>query len=299
MARSFTHWAISATGPAASRRTTAITASTRSTLSTHGASVGDRRSPPQHPRSVGSRPARQQPRSQQQSDIHTAQPGCLSYKLAAGPTAYAGYSEANRGPTPLELACANRAKPCLLESFLVADPPLKQVVAHTYEAGLRDNRPFFGGNLEGKAGLFRTDTTDDIINLASLIAGRGFFQNVPGSRRQGLETSLRYQSSQWSAYAAYSLVDATYRFTGALSSPNNPFADENGNVHVVPGKRIPGIPMHQAKFGIDFRPRPEWTLGADAIAVGSRYFLGDDANQNPRLPGYWLLNLRAAYQPIK
>ena len=70
-------------------------------------------------------------------------------------------------------------------------------------------------------------------------------------------------------------------------------------MHVVPGKRIPGIPMHQAKFGIDFRPRPEWTLGADAIAVGSRYFLGDDANQNPRLPGYWLLNLRAAYQPIK
>jgi len=38
---------------------------------------------------------------------------------------------------------------------------------------------------------------------------------------------------------------------------------------------------------------------ADAIAVGSRYFLGDDANQNPRLPGYWLLNLRASYQPIK
>jgi len=223
----------------------------------------------------------------------------LTYKLAAGPTAYIGYSEANRAPTPLELACANRAKPCLLETFLVADPPLKQVVAHTYEAGVRDNRPFLAGKIEGKAGLFRTDSTDDIINLASLIAGRGFFQNVPGTRRQGLETSLRYESAEWSGYASYSLIDATYQFTGDLSSPNNPLADENGNVHVVPGKRIPGIPMHQVKFGVDFTPRPEWTVGADAVAVGSRYFLGDDANQNTKLPGYLLVNLRASYHPIK
>jgi iron complex outermembrane receptor protein len=102
----------------------------------------------------------------------------------------------------------------------------------------------------------------------------------------------------WSAYGAYSLVDATYQFTGDLSSPNNPLADENGNVHVVPGKRIPGIPLHQAKFGIDVTPSPEWTLGADAVAIGSRYFLGDDANQNPKLPGYVLINLHAAYRPV-
>ena len=223
----------------------------------------------------------------------------LTYKLAAGPTAYIGYSEANRAPTPLELACSNRAKPCLLESFLVADPPLKQVVARTYEAGLRDNRPLLGGKLEGKAGLFRTDSTDDIINLASLIAGRGFFQNVPGTRRQGLEASLRYQSTEWSAYAAYSLIDATYQFTGDLSSPNNPSADANGNIHVTPGKRIPGIPLHQGKLGLEFMPTPQWKLGADAVAVASRYFLGDDANQNQKLPGYWLVNLHASYQVTK
>ena len=159
--------------------------------------------------------------------------------------------------------------------------------------------PVFGGRLEGKAGLFRIDSTDDIVNLASLIAGRGFFQNVPGTRRQGLETSLQYQSSQWTAYAGYSLIDATYRFTGDLPSPNNPLADANGNVHVVPGKSIPGIPLHQAKFGFDFMPTPDWKLGADAVAVGSRFFLGDDANQNKKLPGYWLLNLHSSYQVTK
>jgi iron complex outermembrane receptor protein len=223
----------------------------------------------------------------------------LAYKVTSGLTAYLGYSEANRAPTPLELACSSRAKPCLLENFLVADPPLKQVVARTTEAGLRSKLPVFDGRFEGKLGLFRTDSTDDIINLASLIAGRGFFQNVPGTRRQGVEASLQYQSTRWLAYAGYSLIDATYRFAGDLPSPNNPLADANGNVHVVSGKRIPGIPLHQGKLGLEFMPTPQWKLGADAVAVGSRYFLGDDGNQNQKLPGYWLVNLHASYQVTK
>ena len=93
-----------------------------------------------------------------------------------------------------------------------------------------------------------------------------------------------------------SFLDATYRFTGDLPSPNNPMADAEGNVHVVPGNRIPGIPQHQAKLGFEYMPTPRWKLGADLIVVGSRFFIGDDANQNPKLPGYWLANLRASYQ---
>jgi len=223
----------------------------------------------------------------------------LTYKLIPGLTAYGGYSQSNRAPTPLELACSNPARPCLLENSLVSDPPLKQAVGETYEVGLRDTRPVDGGKLEWKAGLFRTDISNDIVNLASVIQGRGFFQNVAGTRRQGLEASVQYRSSQWLAYAGYSLVDATYRFTGDLPSPNNPMADADGNVHVVPGKRMPGIPQNQAKFGIDFMPAPQWKLGADTVVVGSRYFVGDDANQNQKLPGYWQVNLHASYQLTK
>jgi iron complex outermembrane receptor protein len=223
----------------------------------------------------------------------------LTYKLTPDLTAYFGYSQSNRAPTPLELACSNAAKPCLLENFLVSDPPLKQVVARTYEAGLRDNSPLYGGKLEWKAGLFRTDTSDDIINVASVIQGRGFFQNVPGTRRQGVEAGIQYQSPQWLIYAGYSLIDATYQFSGGLPSPNNPMADANGNIHVVPGNRIPSIPLNQGKFGIYFTPTPQWTFGADVAVVGSRYFVGDDANQNPKLPGYSLVNLHASYQLTK
>src|SRR5260370_7932879 len=62
----------------------------------------------------------------------------LTYKILPElMTFYAGYSEANRAPTPLELGCSNPLRPCLLEGFLVSDPPLNQVVARTKEVGLR------------------------------------------------------------------------------------------------------------------------------------------------------------------
>ncbi|MBV9252018.1 MAG: TonB-dependent receptor [Acetobacteraceae bacterium] len=223
----------------------------------------------------------------------------FAYKVTPSLTGYFGYSQSNRAPTPLELSCSNPANPCLLESFLVSDPPLKQVVAMTYEAGLRQSLPLYGGKFDWKAALFRTNSTDDIINVASVIAGRGFFQNVPGTRRQGIEASIQYQSPQWLLYAGYSLLDATYEFTGDLPSPNNPFADANGNVHVVPGSRIPGLPLNQGKLGAFYSPTPQWTLGADMVVVGSSYFVGDDANQNPKLPGYWFVNLHASYQLTK
>ena len=73
----------------------------------------------------------------------------LAYRFLPELTLYGGYSESNRAPTPLELACANPDRPCLLPNSLVADPPLKQVTGRTYEAGFRGVIPSFlsGGAL--------------------------------------------------------------------------------------------------------------------------------------------------------
>ena len=127
----------------------------------------------------------------------------LTYKILPEMTFYTGYSEANRAPTPLELGCSNPPKPCLLEGFLVSDPPLQQVVARTREAGLRGNVKVNGGGLDWKLGLFRTDSKNDIIQVASIIQGRGVFQNVPGTRRQGVEAGAQYQAAPWLFYANY------------------------------------------------------------------------------------------------
>ena len=46
-------------------------------------------------------------------------------------------ARSNRAPTPLELGYSSSPQPCQIDNFLVSDPPLRQVVSRTIEAGLR------------------------------------------------------------------------------------------------------------------------------------------------------------------
>jgi iron complex outermembrane receptor protein len=41
---------------------------------------------------------------------------------------------------------------------------------------------------------------------------------------------------------------------------------------------------------------PQLALTAETVLVGDQYYVGDDANQNPKLPAYYYVNLRATYQ---
>ena len=218
----------------------------------------------------------------------------LTYKITPNVTAYAGYSQANRAPTPLELGCSDPAHPCLIDAFLVSDPPLKQVVSSTYEAGLRGSE--FGQKLKWNIGAYRTISKDDIINVASEISGFGFFQNAAKTRRQGVEAGLTYKEVRWNAYINYAFVDATFQTPLTLSSPQNPAADADGNIFVVPGDRIPAIPQHRFKAGFEYSITQPWTVGADLNAVGSQYLIGDQSNQNPKVPAYWVVNMHTSYK---
>ena len=94
-----------------------------------------------------------------------------TYKFSPALTAYAGYSEANRAPTPLELGCSDPLHPCMIDNFLISDPALQQVVSHTYETGVRGNLGADAktGRLSWGLGVFRTSTTNDIINVSSAL----------------------------------------------------------------------------------------------------------------------------------
>ena len=210
-------------------------------------------------------------------------------------TFYAGYSETNRAPTPLELGCSDPDKPCLLENSLVSDPPLKQVTSRTWEAGTRGSHDLQNLGLAWSASAFATDNSDDIVSLASNLAGRGFFANVPKTRRTGFEGQINFDTSKWNAFIGYSDVIATYQFTGTLSSPNNPQADANGDIAISPGDRMGGIPEQRFKAGLDVKITPALTVGADTQYTGSQYFIGDEGNDNPKLPGYWQVDARADY----
>jgi outer membrane receptor protein involved in Fe transport len=222
-----------------------------------------------------------------------------TYKIAPGLTAYAGYSEANRAPTPLELECADPARPCIIATFLVADPPLKQVVSRTVEAGFRGSQDLAIGNLSWKVGAFRAENTDDILAVPSpSLQGFGFFTNVGSTRRQGIETEVTLKSKQLQFNASYTLVDARFLNAFQLAS-NSPFADANGKIQVVPGDVIPAIPRHRVKAGIDYAVTDAWKFGGDMLYVSSQYFVGDASNQAPQLPSYTVFNLHSSYQVDK
>jgi iron complex outermembrane receptor protein len=175
---------------------------------------------------------------------------------------------------------------------------LKQVVSHTYEAGLRGNFTVptaLPGKFNWNLGLFRTDLNDDIYGVATTISS-GFFENIGSTRRQGIETGLSYKDETWSVFINYSLVDATFRSSLTLPSPNNPFAGANGTIQVAPGDRLPGIPLNQLKAGADYRLAPNWTIGAALTYFSDRYLRGDESNQNAPLPGYAVVNLHTSYK---
>lgn len=208
----------------------------------------------------------------------------LTWKVTSEISLFGSYSQANRAPTPLELDCANPNQPCLLEGSLVADPPLAQVVSHSYQAGVRGGTELADGKLDWNLNLFRTDSDNDIVALASTIAGRGYFANVPSTQRQGVDLSAHYATQGWSAYASYSYLDATYQFTGTLASPNNPNADNNGNVAVTAGRRIPLNPANTVRAGGDVDVMGGISLGAELAFTGSQVFDGDPSNLNAKLP---------------
>jgi outer membrane receptor protein involved in Fe transport len=230
----------------------------------------------------------------------------LTYKLGYGVSAYGSYSEANRAPTAAELGCAEPENPCLIESFLTDDPPLKQVVSKSWEAGLRgEHKHWDGQRFTWSLGYFNTLNTDDILNVAATTTGRGYFLNAGDTLRQGFEAAIGYQTLRWSAYASYAYVDATFRDDLILPAPNTPGAaecpiteegDEEAACNfVTAGDNLPGIPNHRFKAGIQYWLTPQWKVGTDLVAASSQFFFGDEANNNDKLAGYSRVDLSTSY----
>jgi len=194
---------------------------------------------------------------------------------------------------------------------------LKQVISHTYEAGLRGKLATFNNEsiLEWTAGVFRTENTDDIITVASTSNGRGYFKNAGDTLRQGIEIGGRYTDRKWMIYANYALVDATFQSNFIVASPNNPspaaFNCDTGPpgppvdpdnpvcVQVSKGDTIPGVPLNRFKAGFEYWQTSQWKYGADLVAASSQIFFGDEGNDNPPLAGYATVNIHSSYDVTK
>lgn len=215
-----------------------------------------------------------------------------NYKIMPGLSVYGGYSESNRAPTPAELGCAEPENPCLIESFLTDDPPLKQVVGRTAEIGLRGQGAFNGGQFAWGIGLFRTLAEDDILVVPD--GAEIFFVNGGDTLRQGVELYARYGiEKKWNVYGSYAFIDATL---DKCAVPD----DEGECAFIRQGGRLPGIPRHLFKAGFQVWLTPKWKFGADVIASGDRPFFRNaegarDPDRFDSLSGYTRVDLHTSY----
>ena len=150
--------------------------------------------------------------------------------------------------------------------------------------------------MDWKLGAFRADNTDDILAIPSpVVQGFGYFQNVGSTRRQGIEAEVTLKSNKMQYYASYTLVDARFLNALALGS-NSPFADAKAISRLCRATKSREFPRNRVKAGFDYAVTDAFKVGGDAQFIGSQYFVGDESNQYPKLPGYAVFNLHASYQ---
>jgi outer membrane receptor protein involved in Fe transport len=189
---------------------------------------------------------------------------------------FGSYSESSRAPTAIELGCSNPDRPCLLPAAMADDPPLKQVIAKTYDFGARG---YLTDAIKWNASIYHTMNHRDIQFLrAPSTVNHGYFANVGRTQRQGLDLGLAGQLDQFKWNASYSFIRATYDNDMEFNSPSNSTADGDGNIEVKKGNYLPSIPKHQLKLRAQYQVTPDWSIGTNLIAYTQQYIWGNENN---------------------
>jgi iron complex outermembrane recepter protein len=215
-----------------------------------------------------------------------------TYGLSPRLTLFASAGEASRAPTAVEVTCADPEDPCRLPNAFVSDPPLRQVVARTFELGARgETRPF-----RWSAAAFDATNRDDILFIASgTTQGEGFFANVGTTRRRGLEALVSSPPASRVAWmVSYALLDATFGDAVTMPSRSHPLA-EDGQIEVQAGDRIPGLSRHAARGSVTVPILESVRAEVGGRYQSSQFVRGDEANLLRPLPGFTVWNASVAW----
>jgi outer membrane receptor protein involved in Fe transport len=163
------------------------------------------------------------------------------------------------------------------------DPPLKQVVAKTYDFGTRGN---LTENIKWNASIYHAMNHSDIQFIrAPGSSQRGYYSNIGRTERQGLDLGLSGQMDKFRWNTSYSYIRAT--FDDELTLLSNPNSTAPGSssafrnqIFVKPGDRLPSIPEHQLKLRAQYQATPDWSIGANLTAFSSQYVMGNENNQH-------------------
>lgn len=237
----------------------------------------------------------------------------LTFAPSGALTLYAGANQGSRAPTAIELGCADPQSPCKLPNSFAGDPPLKQVVTTTMEAGARG---LTRAGVSWNIGVFRSDNRNDLLFVSDNASGYGYFKNFGKTRRQGIELGLSARPvAAWKVGANATLLDATYRTAETVGGSANSSSDSAqagfpgtaGTIQLRPGGRIPLLPRAALKLFTDWDISSRWSIGADALISSGANARGNENGQHRpdglyytgagRSAGYTVFNFNVDYRP--
>jgi outer membrane receptor protein involved in Fe transport len=234
----------------------------------------------------------------------------VSFTPSESINAYGSYSESSRAPSTIELGCANPAVPCKLPNAMASDPPLNQVVAKTYDLGLRGK---ISSDLKWSASYYHAVNHNDIQFISSTTSGAGYFDNVGKTKREGLDLSASGNLDKFHFNVGYSFIKATYESDMTILAESNSSRDSEEQINITKGNYLPGIPKHQFKLRGAYDVTPDWSIGANLLAYSTQYMRGNENNKHQensalcgtdgdevncgkgKIAGYAIVNLDSQY----
>ena len=202
----------------------------------------------------------------------------LTYLITDSISAYYNYSQGFRVPTTQEM-------------FTLAGQPnlsLKPITSKNNEIGVRAR---LGAQLEGSLALYH-NTSNDIFFSCTVCdpttpAFDGQNRNADSVRRRGIETTVKARWNEYlDAVVNYSYTDAEFRSDFNLSATKQ----------VQKGDEFPLVPRHRLGVIINGHPIKELTVSLTGLYVGPQVYLNDENNTQPRIPGYFVMNMRITYE---
>ncbi len=211
------------------------------------------------------------------------------------------YREANRAPSPVELACADPGAPCRLPNAFVADPPLEQVITRAVETGLRGVYNFNKFNINWSSIGYLTKNYDDIIFVSSGTGlSSGYFKNFGETQRLGLDFSLNASHKNRKNWfkgfrLSYSFMQASFQSAHTLPAANHP----NSTNDVEAGDIIPGMPKHKINANVTYGLHEDLNIIGGLTGATGVFLRGDESNQLNKTAPYAVFNLQSEYSPKK
>ena len=204
--------------------------------------------------------------------------GGVTYLVTPLTSIYFTYSQGFRVPTAQEMFAF---------APFTSNPNLSPARSQSYEVGIKGK---LFEQIDYAIAAFQTNVRNEIQFTCILCTGAfgdGINRNIGQTRRRGIEATIKTRVNEYAGLEFnYTYVQAQFQQREAFSATN--IAEVGDSIPLVPKNRFSVIG--------NVYPAPGWTASLIGLYVSTQFSQGDEANVFERIPGYFMLNGRLAYE---